>query len=51
MLYVAWFGGYVVAIDGLGSVLRRPRVKARIERLTGLLLVAFAVRLAASPHT
>jgi threonine/homoserine/homoserine lactone efflux protein len=49
-LYVAWFGAYVVAIDGLGSLLRRPRVRARIERFTGLLLVAFAVRLAASPH-
>jgi threonine/homoserine/homoserine lactone efflux protein len=27
-------------------VLRRPRVKAAIERVTGVLLVAFAVRLA-----
>jgi threonine/homoserine/homoserine lactone efflux protein len=50
LLYVGWFGGYIVAIDGLGSLLRRPRVRARIERITGLMLVTFAVRLATAPH-
>ena len=45
LLYVAWFGLYVTAVNGLGRLLRRPRVKASIERVTGLLLVAFAVRL------
>jgi threonine/homoserine/homoserine lactone efflux protein len=45
-LYLAWFGLYVTAVDGLGQLLRRPRVKAAIERVTGVLLVAFAVRLA-----
>jgi threonine/homoserine/homoserine lactone efflux protein len=44
-LYLTWFSLYVLLVDGLGRVLRRPRVKAAIERLTGLLLVAFAVRL------
>jgi threonine/homoserine/homoserine lactone efflux protein len=44
-LYLAWFGLYVTAVDGLGRLLRRPRVKAAIERVTGVLLVAFAVRL------
>jgi threonine/homoserine/homoserine lactone efflux protein len=46
LLYLGWFGLYVAAVNGLGRVLRRPRVRARIERVTGLLLVAFAVRLA-----
>jgi len=44
-LYVCWFGLYVTAVNGLGRLLRRPRVKAAIERVTGVLLVAFAVRL------
>jgi threonine/homoserine/homoserine lactone efflux protein len=46
VLYLAWFSLYVTLVDGLGRVLRRPRVKAAIERVTGVLLVAFAVRLA-----
>jgi threonine/homoserine/homoserine lactone efflux protein len=45
LLYLGWFGLYVVAVNNLGRLLRRPRVKAAIERVTGLLLVAFAVRL------
>jgi threonine/homoserine/homoserine lactone efflux protein len=47
LLYLGWFGLYVTAVNGLGRVLRRPRVKAAVERVTGLLLVAFAVRLVA----
>jgi threonine/homoserine/homoserine lactone efflux protein len=46
LLYLGWFGLYVTVVNGLGRVLRRPRVKAAIERVTGVLLVAFAVRLA-----
>lgn len=45
-LYLAWFGLYVAAVDQLGRWLRRPRVKARIEQVTGVLLVTVAVRLA-----
>lgn len=48
LLYLGWFGLYVTAVNHLGRLLRRPRVKAAIERVTGLLLVAFAVRLAAA---
>jgi threonine/homoserine/homoserine lactone efflux protein len=48
--YLAWFGLYVAAVDQLGRWLRRPRVKARIEQITGLLLVTVAVRLAAASH-
>ena len=43
--YLGWFGLYVTVVNGLGRLLRRPRVKAAVERVTGLLLVAFAVRL------
>jgi threonine/homoserine/homoserine lactone efflux protein len=46
LLYVAWFGLYVAAVDRLGRWLRRPRVKARIEQVTGLVLGTVAVRLA-----
>jgi threonine/homoserine/homoserine lactone efflux protein len=45
VLYLAWFGAYVLTVDRFGALLRRPRVKAAIERVTGLLLVGFAVRL------
>ena len=46
VLYLAWFGLYVVAVDRLGRWLQRPRVKARIEQFTGLVLATVAVRLA-----
>jgi threonine/homoserine/homoserine lactone efflux protein len=46
LLYLGWFSLYVLAVNGLGRLLRRPRVKATIERVTGVMLVAFAVRLA-----
>jgi threonine/homoserine/homoserine lactone efflux protein len=49
-LYLAWFGLYVAAVDRLGRWLRRPRVKARIEQVTGLVLAAVAVRLATASH-
>ncbi|MEU1406604.1 LysE family translocator [Streptomyces sp. NPDC005728] len=46
VLYVLWFSLYVSTVDRLGRVLRRPRVRARIEQVTGLLLIGFAARLA-----
>ncbi len=49
-VYLAWFGLYVAAVERLGQWLRRPRVKARIEQVTGTLLVAVAVRLATATH-
>jgi threonine/homoserine/homoserine lactone efflux protein len=45
-LYVVWFSCSVFAIEYFATFLRRPRVRARIERVTGLLLVGFALRLA-----
>ncbi len=49
-LYLAWFGLYVAAVDRLGRWLRRPTVKARIEQVTGVVLLGVAVRLAITPH-
>ncbi len=45
-----WFGGYALVVDRLGRWLRRPSVKARIERVTGFVLVTFAARLATASH-
>jgi threonine/homoserine/homoserine lactone efflux protein len=49
-LYVGWFSLYVAAVGKLGRWLRRPRVKAHIERVTGTLLAVVAVRLATTNH-
>ena len=47
-IYIAWFTGLVRLVGLAREALRRPRVKAWIERVTGGALVAFAVRLAAA---
>ena len=46
LLYLAWFSGYVLLVEQIGAWLRRPSVQRRIERVTGFLLIGFAVRLA-----
>jgi threonine/homoserine/homoserine lactone efflux protein len=45
-LYLVWFGVYVLGVDLLGTALRKPRVKAAIERVTGALLIGFGGMLA-----
>ncbi|MFE0154606.1 LysE family translocator [Nonomuraea sp. NPDC059007] len=45
-LYALWFSFYNVVVDRVGALLRRPKVRARVERVTGVLLVGFALRLA-----
>ncbi|GGK98333.1 lysine transporter LysE [Planomonospora parontospora subsp. parontospora] len=45
-LYLLWFGFYNVVVDRIGALLRAPRVRARVEQATGVLLVGFAIRLA-----
>jgi threonine/homoserine/homoserine lactone efflux protein len=47
-IYSAWFSGLVALVGLASGALRRPRVKAAIERVTGGALVAFGVRLAAA---
>ena len=46
ILYLAWFSLYVASVDRLGRWLRRPAVKARIEQITGVVLLGVAIRLA-----
>jgi threonine/homoserine/homoserine lactone efflux protein len=41
---------YITAVERLGRWLRRPRIKARIEQLTGLILATVAIRLATTTH-
>jgi threonine/homoserine/homoserine lactone efflux protein len=45
-IYIAWFSGLVLLVGLVSGALRRPRVKASIERVTGSALVAFGIRLA-----
>jgi threonine/homoserine/homoserine lactone efflux protein len=47
-IYLAWFSGLVTLVGLASDALRRPRVKAWIERITGGALFAFAARLAAA---
>jgi len=49
-LYLVWFALYITAVERLGRWLRRPRIKARIEQLTGLILATVAIRLATTTH-
>ena len=46
VIYLVWFSGFVALIGVASNALRRPRVKAWIERVTGGALFAFGVRLA-----
>jgi threonine/homoserine/homoserine lactone efflux protein len=43
----AWLSGYAVAVARAGGVLRRPRVRRVLDAVTGTVLVAFGLRLAA----
>ncbi len=50
VLYLVWFSGLVAVVGLASDALRRPRVKAWIERFTGGALLAFGARLAAAGH-
>jgi threonine/homoserine/homoserine lactone efflux protein len=45
-----WLVLYVTAIERLGDVLKRSRVRRSIEAATGTVLVALGLRLATEPH-
>src|SRR4051812_49180736 len=47
-LYLVWFSGMVAVVGLASDALRRPCVKAWIERFTGGALLAFGARLAAA---
>jgi threonine/homoserine/homoserine lactone efflux protein len=42
-----WLSGYAFAVARAGDLLRRPRIRRALDRLTGAVLVAFGLRLAA----
>ena len=46
LLGLAWLLGCAVFTSRVGDALRRPRVKAALERVTGCVLVALGLRLA-----
>lgn len=43
---VGWLGGYAYLLDRAGAVLQRPGVRRGMERVTGVVLIGFAGRLA-----
>ena len=49
-LYLAWFSLYVACVEQLGRWLRRPKVRVRIEQVTGSVLVTAAARLLTTSH-
>ena len=42
-----WLIGYAFAVTRAGDFLRRPRVRAWLERITGAVLVELGIRIAA----
>jgi threonine/homoserine/homoserine lactone efflux protein len=45
-LSMGWLGGYAVLLTRAPTALLRPRVRRTLDRLTGVVLIGFAVRLA-----
>jgi threonine/homoserine/homoserine lactone efflux protein len=43
----AWLTGYAVTVAKAGDLLRKPRVRRLVDAVTGVVLVAFGLRLAA----
>ena len=50
VVYLAWFSLYIAAVERLGAWLRKPRISARIEKVTGVTLLGVAARLATATH-
>ncbi len=46
VMYVGWFGSYALVVERFGRWLRKPAVRAWVERVTGVFLIVVAVRLA-----
>jgi threonine/homoserine/homoserine lactone efflux protein len=46
---LVWLSAYAWAVARAGNVLRRPRIRRTIDAVTGTVLVAFGVRVAAEP--
>lgn len=50
LIYALWFCALVAGVDRAAAWLRRARVQAWLERVTGACLLAFGVRLALARH-
>jgi threonine/homoserine/homoserine lactone efflux protein len=46
VMTLAWLSGYAMMAAKAGGLLTRPRVKASLDRITGLVLIALGLRLA-----
>ena len=46
-LTLAWLAAYAFAVAKIGDALRRPRIRATVEAVTGTVLIALGVRVAA----
>ena len=47
LMTLAWLSGYAFAVAKTSAFLLRPRVRRAIDAITGAVLVAFGLRLAA----
>jgi threonine/homoserine/homoserine lactone efflux protein len=47
LMTLGWLCGYALVAFKASSLLRRPRVSAAIDRLSGVILIGFGLRLAA----
>ena len=46
VLTLAWLAAYAFAVGHASGYLRRPSVRGTLDRFTGVVLIAFGVRLA-----
>ena len=50
LMTLTWLTGYAFAVARAGDVLRRSAVRRAIEAVTGVVLVAFGIRVAVAPR-
>ena len=50
VMTLAWLAGYGVFVAKAGDALRRPRIRRAMEGVTGVVLIAFGLRLATADH-
>ena len=50
LMTLTWLCGYAVAVARAGDLLRRSSVRRTLEAVTGVVLVAFGIRVASATH-
>jgi threonine/homoserine/homoserine lactone efflux protein len=50
VLTVSWLTAYTYAINRSARFLQRPRVRRALDRLTGVVLIGFGIRVATIEH-